>query len=123
MAKKKKKKKEVKKEKSGYSVELMGFLLIMISIIGWIPKTGVVGHFIRSFCIFLSGPFDFIPLIAFIIIGMYMIVKRKKPNFFSARLVGLYIFLIGLFVWSHMGYINDKSLKGTQIITQNKKKN
>ena len=118
MAKKKKKKKEVKKEKSGYSVELMGFLLIMISIIGWIPKTGVVGHFIRSFCIFLSGPFDFIPLIAFIIIGMYMIVKRKKPNFFSARLVGLYIFLIGLFVWSHMGYINDKSLKGTQIITE-----
>ena len=118
MAKKKKKKKEVKKEKSGYSVELMGFLLIMISIIGWIPKTGVVGHFIRSFCIFLSGPFDFIPLIAFIIIGMYMIVKRKKPNFFSARLVGLYIFLIGLFVWSHMGYINDKSLKGTQNITE-----
>ena len=48
--------KEVKKEKSGYSVELMGFLLIMISIIGWIPKTGVIGHFIRSFCIFLSGP-------------------------------------------------------------------
>lgn len=118
MAKKKKKKKEVKKEKSGYSVELMGFLLIMISIIGWIPKTGIVGHFIRSFCIFLSGPFDFIPLIAFIIIGMYMIVKRKKPNFFSARLVGLYIFLIGLFVWSHMGYINDKSLKGTAIITE-----
>ena len=118
MAKKKKKKKDVKKEKSGYSVELMGFLLIMISIIGWIPKTGIVGHFIRSFCVFLSGPFDFIPLIAFIIIGMYMIVKRKKPNFFSARLVGLYIFLIGLFVWSHMGYINDKSLKGTAIITE-----
>ena len=118
MAKKKKKKKEVKKEKSGYSVELMGFFLIMISIIGWIPNTGIVGHFVRSFAVFLSGPFDFIPLIAFIIIGMYMIVKRKKPNFFSARLVGLYIFLIGLFVWSHMGYINDRSLKGTAIITE-----
>ena len=49
---KKKKRKENKKQKTGYSVELIGFLLIMIAIIGWIPKTGIIGHFISSFAIF-----------------------------------------------------------------------
>lgn len=115
---KKKKRKEVKKEKTGYSVELMGFFLIVCSIIGWIPKTGVLGHFIRSFAVFLAGPFDFVFLGALVIIGMYMIFKRKKPDFFNGRLVGLYIFLIGLLVWSHMGYIDNNGLKGTNIITE-----
>ena len=115
---KKKKRKEVKKEKTGYSVELCGFFLIVCSIIGWIPKTGVLGHFIRSFAVFLAGPFDFVFLGALVIIGMYMIFKRKKPDFFNGRLIGLYIFLIGLLVWSHMGYIDDNGLKGTSIITE-----
>ena len=118
MAKKKKRKKEEKKEKTGYSVELMGFFLIVCAIIGWIPNTGVLGHFIRSFAIFLAGPFDFIFLGALVIIGMYMIFKRKKPNYFNGRLIGLYIFLIGLLVWSHMGYIDNNGLKGTSIITE-----
>ena len=118
MAKKKKKKKTEKKEKTGYSVELAGFFLIILSIIAWIPKTGIVGHFVRSFAIFMAGPFYSLYLVAMVIIGMYMIVKRKKPDFFSARLVGLYIFLIGLLVWSHMGYISDRNLTGTKIITE-----
>lgn len=118
MAKKKKRKKDDKKKKPGYSVELIGFIFIMISIIGWMPNTGSVGHFIRSFAIFLAGPFDFIPLTALIIIGMYMVVKREKPNLFNSRLIGLYIFLIGLSVWSHMGYISDRNLVGTDMITE-----
>ena len=115
---KKKKRKEEKKQKTGYSVELVGFLLIMIALIGWIPRTGKIGHFVRSFAIFLAGPFDFIFLSALVIIGYYMIVKRKKPDFWNPRLVGLYIFLIGLFVWSHMEYISDKELTGFKIITE-----
>ena len=115
---KKKKRKETKKKSTGYSVELIGFLLIMISIIGWIPKSGVVGHFIRSFAIFLAGPFDFIFLLSLIIIGIYMIIKREKPDFFNSRLIGFYIFLIGLFVCSHMEYLKDKDLNGIKIITE-----
>lgn len=115
---KKKKRKETKKKSTGYTVELIGFLLIMISIIGWIPKSGVVGHFIRSFAIFLAGPFDFIFLLSLIIIGIYMIIKREKPDFFNSRLIGFYIFLIGLFVCSHMEYLKDKDLNGIKIITE-----
>lgn len=115
---KKKKRKEPKKKSTGYSVELIGFLLIMIAIIGWIPKSGIIGHFIRSFAIFLAGPFDFIFLLSLVIIGSYMIVKREKPDFFNSRLVGFYIFLIGLFVCSHMEYLKNKDLEGTKIITE-----
>lgn len=115
---KKKKRKETKKKKNGYSVELIGFLLIMIAIIGWIPKTGVIGHFISSFAIFLAGPFDFIFLISLVIIGSYMIIKREKPDFFNPRLIGLYIFLVGLLVCSHMEYVADKDLTDTKIVTE-----
>ena len=91
---KKKKRKETKKHKTGYGVELIGFLLIMIAIIGWIPKTGMLGDFVSSFAIFLAGPFDFVFLTALVIIGLYMIIKREKPDFFNPRLIGLYVFII-----------------------------
>ena len=115
---KKKKRKETKKKSTGFSVELIGFFLILIAIIGWIPKSGPIGHFISSFAVFLAGPFDFVFLLSLIIIGSYMIIKREKPDFFNSRLVGFYIFLIGLLVCSHMEYLKDKDLEGTKIITE-----
>ena len=115
---KKKKRKETKKKRTGFSVELIGFFLIVIAIIGWIPKSGPIGHFISSFAVFLAGPFDFVFLLSLIIIGSYMIIKREKPDFFNSRLVGFYIFLIGLLVCSHMEYLKDKDLEGTKIITE-----
>ena len=117
MAKKKKKKVE-KKESSGFSVGLTGFVLIMIALLGWIPNTGIIGNFVKNFAVFVAGPFDFIFLIALIIIGIYMVIKRKKPDFFNARLCGLYLFLIGLFVCAHVEYLNDKNLKGFDIVTE-----
>ena len=115
---KKKKKKEEKKESSGFSVGLTGFVLIMIALLGWIPNTGIIGNFVKNFAVFVAGPFDFIFLIALIIIGIYMVIKRKKPDFFNARLCGLYLFLIGLFVCAHVEYLNDKNLKGFDIVTE-----
>lgn len=47
-----------------------------------------------------------------------MIIKREKPDFFNSRLIGFYIFLIGLFVCSHMEYLKDKDLNGIKIITE-----
>ena len=117
MAKKKKKKVE-KKESSAFLVELNGFLLVVLAIIGWVPKNGPVGHFIRSFAIFLTGPFDFIFLISVVAIGLYKIVKRKNPDLFNPRLIGLYIFLIGLFVCAHMQYVEDHNLGGAKIVSE-----
>lgn len=115
---KKKKRKEPKKKSNSYSVELIGFLLIMIAIIGWIPKTGPVGNFVNSFAVFLTGSFYFIFLLSLIFIGTYMIIKREKPDFFNPRLIGLYIFIIGILVMSHSKYIEANNLDGINIITE-----
>ena len=89
---KKKKRKEPEKKGTGYQIELIGVILIVVAIIGCIPGTGLVGNFVRNFAMFLVGPWYGILLLAVIAVGIYMIVKRDKPDFFTSKLIGLYIF-------------------------------
>ena len=115
---KKKKRKEPEKKGTGYQVELIGVILIVIAIIGCIPGTGIIGNFIRNFSIFLVGPWYGVLLLAVIIVGIYMIVKREKPDFFTSKLIGLYIFIVGILLLSHINYLEDTELKGWDIITE-----
>ncbi len=114
----KKKKKVVKKESSNYGVELLGILLIIIAIIGIIPNTGVVGNFISNFAVFLVGTWYNVLLVLVMAIGVYMIIKRKKLDFFTSKLIGFYIFAIGLLILSHLKYIELGELKGFEIIEE-----
>ena len=102
---KKKKRKEVKKDKD-YVVELKGILLLLICIIGCCPF-GVVADIIKGFASFLVGVWWAEALILVGICGIYMIVKRKKPEFFTPKLVGLYIIIIAICILSHVGYIKN----------------
>lgn len=115
---KKKTKKTAKKESSNYSVELLGILLIIIAIIGIIPGTGIVGNFISNFSAFLVGTWYNVLLILVMIIGIYMIVKRDKPDFFTSKLIGLYIFIIGILILSHLPYIEEGKLEGLKVINE-----
>ena len=47
-----------------------------------------------------------------------MIIKREKPDFFTTKLVGLYVFLIGVLVLTHTKYIKDTDLRGIDIINE-----
>ena len=98
---KKKKRKETEKKSTGYKVELIGVILIVIAIIGCIPGTGLVGNFIHQFAMFLVGSWYGILLLSVIIVGIYMIIKREKPDFFTSNLIGLYILMIGILLFSH----------------------
>ena len=102
---KRKKRKEVKKSKD-YVVELKGILLLLICIIGCCPF-GVVADIIKGFASFLVGVWWAEALILVGICGIYMIVKRKKPEFFTPKLVGLYIIIIAICILSHVGYIKN----------------
>ncbi len=113
-----KKRKEIKKKGTGYQTELIGLLLILIAIIGSIPKTGIVGNFISSFAVFLVGTWYNPLLVAVLIIGIYMMIKREKPDFFTSKLIGLYIFIIAILIFSHVKYIQNEELKGFQIIVE-----
>lgn len=114
---KKKKRKEIKKDDTGYKIELTGLLFILSSIIGF-GGFGLVGLGISDFCTFLVGNWYGLLLVAFFLIGAYMMVKREVPCFFTSKLIGIYIFIIGILVFSHLGYIQDKELKGVAIITE-----
>ena len=116
MAKKKTRKSE-KKEKT-YSYELIGLLVILIGVIGIIPNTGVIGSFISNFAAFLVGTWYNVLLIIVTIVGIYMLFKRTKPDFFNSKIVGLYLFLISILVLSHLEYINSGKLEGFKIITE-----
>jgi len=112
---KKKTRKETKKEPKGYVYELVGFLLILISIVGFI-NAGVVGRFIKSFATFLVGTWYALLFVGVIVIGIYMMLKRKKPDFITAKLIGLYIFVVGILLASHINYLENVDLKGFDII-------
>ena len=117
MAKKKKRKDSKKTDKNNYQVELKGLLLILIAIIGF-GRFGIVGRLISAFFIFLAGTWYNILLSAILIIGGYMMVKREKPNFFTSKLVGLYVLFIGILVFSHLDYIIQNDLKDFEIVKE-----
>ena len=112
MAKKRKTSKKQEKSEVSYSVEIIGLLLILIGIIGL--GFGPAGLLIKKFAMFLMGEWWILVLGLLLYMGGYMLIMRKLPTFFSARLVGLYILLIVVFVGAHFGYI--KNYAADQII-------
>lgn len=109
MAKKKQKKKE---NNSGfkYPIEIKGIVFIVVAIIGFLGfKANILGTIIKGFAMFLMGSFDFIVLLIMLISGFYMLVKRENPKYFSSRMIGIYIFLIGLLSLAHLNYLDTNS--------------
>ena len=102
MGKRKKRKKE-KTSNFKYSVELTGLILILIGIIGF--GFGPVGSLIKKFSIFLVGTWWMFLLLGILLLGSYMLFKRKLPKLVSSRLVGLYVIFIVILVASHFGFI------------------
>lgn len=100
----KRKKKKVVKTKFKYSFELYGVILVLISILG-IGKYGPVGRMFASFGLFLVGSLYIPFLLSLFIVGCYMLLKRDKPDFFSTKLVGLYVFILGLLTMMHKEFV------------------
>ena len=114
---KKKAKKEKSKNKFEYSNEIIGVLVILVSIIG-ILGTGIVGNMVRSFAIFLVGSLYLILLIFGCVVGGFLILKKESPNMFSSRMIGGYIVVISILVLFHVKYIELNGTEGVKIITE-----
>lgn len=102
---KKKKKKETKK-KFEYAAELYGVLFILIAILG-LGKYGPVGRFITSFFLFLFGSLYMVFILALLVVGGYLILKREWPDFFTTKLIGVYIFTLGLLILMHCEFVSN----------------
>ena len=104
MAKRKKKAKT--KKKFSFGVELYGILIILMGILG-ICGYGYGGKLICAFFAFLFGSLYLVPLIFLIIFGIYIIFQKEYPDFFSSKLVGLSLVVIGALIVCHMNYLKD----------------
>lgn len=100
----KKKKTKDSNNSNSYSVELTGLILILTGVIGF--GFGFIGSILKKFAMFLAGSWWIIILITLIILGVYMLYKRKMPKFSDQKLIGLYIFFIILLVASHFEFLS-----------------
>ena len=107
---KRKRKKNANTNNTKFSVEITGLILILIGVIG-LGVFGPVGNIIKDFAIFLFGSYYNILIILVLLLGMYMLFKRKLPKFFTSRLVGFYLILLSGLTLAHMNYVEG----GTKI--------
>ena len=106
---KKKKSKSSTHTKNKVSIEFVGLILILIGVIG-IGVFGPVGNIIKQFAIFLVGTYSNLLILFLIFLGLYFIIKRDKPKFYSARFIGIYILTFAILGLSHMKFV-EKGLK------------
>ena len=85
---KKKRKKTKKKEKIVISNEIYAVFLVIAAILG-LGKLGPVGKFIASLSLFVSGSIYMVLLLILLIIGVYTLIKREWPEFFTTKMVGI----------------------------------
>ena len=100
---KKKRKKQTKKTFE-YKSELIGLILLVLPVLG-IGKLGVAGELVASFALFLVGSIYMVLLAVIFIVGGYLLIKREWPDFFSTKLIGLYILTIGFLVIMHQDFV------------------
>lgn len=110
---KKKVRKEVKKDNKAY-IEIYGILLILVAIIGCC-RFGLLANIIDGFAGFLVGVLWAVLLVIVGVIGSYMIVKRQKPDLLTTKLIGLYIIILGVLCFFHLGYIKNLTADGTTV--------
>ena len=103
---KRKKKKESAKRKFEHWTELIGLIMIIVSILSIVPEPlGIIGQIGASFAMFLIGTGYQILLLITLFLGFYAVYKREWPDFFTTRLIGFYVIVIGFIVLSHINYV------------------
>ena len=98
MAKRKRRRKN--KQVFEMSASLYGVIFVIVSILG-IGKLGPVGRAFAAFSLFLTGSVYMVFLFFLFILGIYIFVKGEWPEFFTSKMLGIYLFVIGLLTLMH----------------------
>ena len=114
---KKKSRKDTNKSKFKYTSELVGFIIVLISIIG-LCDFGIIGDIVGGFALFLVGSWYQLLLIVVFIIGLYMAIKREMPEFINTKMIGLYLIFIALLLFSHLNYVKELGGNGVDIFKE-----
>ncbi|EKF1879632.1 TPA: DNA translocase FtsK [Listeria innocua] len=93
-----------KKKSASFRLEITGAVLIAIGIIG-ILQLGFVGRGFFALAEMFVGLLSYVLLAGSIVLGGYMVIRRKMPHLFSKRLVGVYLIVLGFLTYIHMYFI------------------
>ena len=100
----KKKRKRTQKQKVSISIEIYAILIIIGTILG-LGKLGPVGRLIATFGLFLTGSVYMVFLLIVLIVGIYALIKKEWPDYFSTKMLGFYLFVIGILTFMHWDFI------------------
>ena len=101
----KRKRRRSKKQKFEISIGLYAVLFILVAVLG-IGKFGPAGRMLASFSLFLTGSAYMITLFVLLILGIYTLFKGEWPEFFSTKMLGLYLFVIGVLTVMHWQFVS-----------------
>ena len=113
----KRKRRKVVKTKFKYTAELYGIIFVLVSILG-LGKYGPVGRMFASFGLFLVGSLYMVLLLIVGIIGLYLLIKRESPDFFTSKLIGIYTFVLGLLILMHWDFVSQNDFNSMIIFRE-----
>ncbi|MHA6251240.1 FtsK/SpoIIIE family DNA translocase [Oceanobacillus sp. CAU 1775] len=106
MAKKKRNRKGRTSKKSSFlKAELLGLLFIFLAIFGSGASAisdGAIPGWLEYFFHFFFGIWYFIASIFLLVTGIFLLIKRQYPNYFSRKMVGFYILFAGVLIFTHV---------------------
>ena len=106
----KRKRRRESRKKFEHWTEIIGIILIIVSILSIVPKPmGITGQIGASFAMFLIGTGYQVLLFFTLLLGFYVLWKREWPDFLDTRFIGLYLTAVGIIVLAHTGYIKENS--------------
>jgi DNA segregation ATPase FtsK/SpoIIIE, S-DNA-T family len=105
MAKKRKRRKRKTSLKKQVQFELIGLLFIFLAIFGSgasaISDGAIPGGLEHIFRFFL-GIWYFTASLFLLGIGLFIVIKRRYPNFLHKKMIGFYIILLGTLLFTHI---------------------
>ena len=95
--------------------ELVGSILMLIAVIGigaglTSEHFGIIGKSLSGVSMLLTGKLFLFNFIAIFLYGLYMLVKKDDFKFFNIKLIGVYVFIIGILSFVHINYITSNNL-------------
>ena len=113
----KRKRRRSRSGKIELSVEIYALIVVILAMIGAF-KLGPVGRIIASFGLFVSGSVYMGFLILAFIIGLYAFWKRDWPEFISTKMLGFYLFIIGILTLMHWGFVKVNDFNSSVIFKE-----
>ncbi|WP_459499921.1 DNA translocase FtsK [Bacillus sp. C1] len=103
--------------------EIVGLTLFALSIIT-ILQLGVVGKSFVLFFRFFFGEWYIIGVIGVIVLSVAFVIKRAWPNLLNKRLIGVYLIVLAILMFSHITLFNlltkDGAVENTSVIVSTK---